>query len=152
MRKAYTLVELLIGLSIVALVFSFSSFSYREFTRRQIIISAARQLEADLRLAQTESLAGKKPAGCNGLLSGYLFARLSQSQYRVSAQCVNSSVVIRDVSLPQGVILNNFSSFTFKTLGDGTTLPQGGTVSIILSIPGISYTDTVVVSASGDIQ
>ena len=58
-QKGYTLIELLVGISIIAIIFGVGFVSYREFSRRQSLTGVTKQLVGDLRLAQQLALTGQ---------------------------------------------------------------------------------------------
>lgn len=157
-NRGYTLIELLIVLFIMAVLLGTAVMSYRDFNRRQVVTSAVRQIRADLRLAQSEALAGRKPAGCDTstrTLNSYSFRRVSASSYAIEATCGNpdQNYSVRSTSLPSGVTMDNFNPnpISFKTIGDGTTLTIGTSILITVHATGTNYTETVTVRASGDI-
>lgn len=155
-NRGYTLIELLIVLFIMAVLLGTAVMSYRDFNRRQVVTSAVRQIRADLRLAQSEALAGRKPAGCDTstrTLNSYSFRRVSASSYAIEATCGNpdQTFPVRVSDLPGGISIDNFNTIFFKTIGDGTFLPAGSSVLITVHATGTNYTETVTVRASGDI-
>lgn len=156
MRKGYTLVELLVVMFVLVTIMGIGVLSYRDFNRRQQVIAAARLLRSDLRLAQTESLAGKKPENCDtatSVLNGYNFRRLSSTSYTVEAVCVNPNrtVTVRTVNLPPNTTMNNFNTIFFKPIGDGTSIPSGSSITITVNGTGTSYTEVITIRSSGDI-
>ena len=66
-NSAYTLIEILVGLTIVGLLFGFGFVSFRDFSRRQTLAGSAKKVQGDLRLTQESALSGKKPSDfdCN---------------------------------------------------------------------------------------
>lgn len=155
-NRGYTLIELLIVLFIMAVLLGTAVMSYRDFNRRQVVTSSARQIRADLRLAQSEALAGRKPAACDSptrTLNSYSFRRTSNNSYAIEATCGNpdQTFPVRTANLGGGVTIDNFNTIFFKTIGDGTFLPTGSSVLITVHATGTSYTETVTVRASGDI-
>lgn len=167
-RSGFTLLELLISISIMALLFTAGYANYRDFQRRQHLESAVTSVRGDLRFAQGLALSGRKPAGCSSL-NGYMFRRRNDSQYRIEAVCNNgqtcngnSDFCFKTVDLPQGVTINNLNgaggnSFYFKVLGRGLSRANGndisGDVTITLNFPdsGVS-SQTVVVTSGGEIK
>src|SRR3990167_10524628 len=85
--RAYTLIELLVGLTIVGLLFGFGFVSFRDFSRRQAIEGAAKKVQGDLRLAQSLALAGKKPNStyCNdpNILDSYSLIIINSQEYDI---------------------------------------------------------------------
>src|SRR3972149_10727847 len=85
----YTLIEILVALTIMVLLFLTGFASYRAFSRRQELVSAVRQVQGDLRQAQENAIASKKPAGCGALdaLDGYRFVVIPANSYEIRWDC-----------------------------------------------------------------
>lgn len=153
--NGYTIIELLIVISIMVLLFSFTFTSYRSYQKRQLLESAVRQVTSDLRLAQEYAISGKKPSPSpcdNAVLQSYSFQRESSTQYRLQAVCGSSQVDVKGpVELPSGVQMS-FSSgdtLSFNVLGRGATPAQ----TITLSLPsGGASTRQIQVKTSGEIN
>lgn len=154
---AYTLIEILVGLTIVGLVFGAGYISFREFARRQALAGVARSLKSDLRLAQEQALAGKKPSGlaCNSpnTLSGYYFDLTSPTAYNIAARCSGGNIVIKQVVLSLGITAAASSNPTvFKVIGQGTEIPTGSQITITLTQAGTGNTGTVTITSTGEIK
>lgn len=155
--KGYTLIEILVVLSIVGIVLGVGYAGFREFSRRQLVASNVKTLKSDVRLATGQALAGKKPAGCLGVLQGYEFSVDENSgSYTIEAVCSESvgDIVVKSVLLPEGLTIGVTSPtpILFKPLGEGTNIPSGGRVEITLTQGSINYSRGVVVEASGNIE
>jgi prepilin-type N-terminal cleavage/methylation domain-containing protein len=145
--KGYTLVELLVGISIVAVIFGVGFISYREFSRRQSLTGITKQLVGDLRLAQQLALTGQKPEVCTKLI-GYTFTATS-SNYKIIASCSGGTVETKTVDISADTTISA-GSVTFKVLGQGTSLTSPLTFTITNSSSGVS--GTVTIGIGGDIQ
>jgi len=149
-KKGYTLIELLVGVSIVAIIFGVGFISYREFSRRQSLTGITKQLIGDLRLAQQLSLTGQKPESevCTTLI-GYIVSRTSSTSYDLIANCSNANYIIKTVDMPLNTTISA-GSVTFKVLGQGTSLssPLTFTITNIQS----NTSGTVTVGIGGDIK
>lgn len=154
-KSGYTLIEILVGMTIIGLIFSIGYASYRDFARRQALEGSARRLEADLRLAQEQALTGKKPSSvaCSGegALNGYDFYVNSATSYMIQANCVGGLVDIKTVQMAEEIILaSSPSRFTFKVLGKGTDLTTPADVTLTQSATGDTY--IINVSSEGEIK
>jgi len=72
----FTLIELLVSLVVISILFGVGYANFRRYAQRQELWRAARQIEGDLRLAQSYALAGKdakKEDGSNLCDSGTYF-------------------------------------------------------------------------------
>src|SRR4030067_2920560 len=88
----YTLIEIMVALSIISIMFGIGYVAYREFSRRQSLSSAIRLIIGDLQLAQTQAITGTKPRDvvCDSpnVLSGYNFEIIEEpDSYKVEAVC-----------------------------------------------------------------
>ena len=151
-KRGYTLIEILVALTILGLIFFYGFASFREFSRRQALLSSARSLVGEIRLTQEFALSGNKPAGCI-VLDGFR-VKFSPAQYGVVAVCEAAELSIgKDgISLADGVTLNaTVPSITFKVLGQGTDIATPD-MTITLTQEGTDNVQTIVVSASGEIN
>lgn len=151
-EHAYTLIEILVSLTIVGLIFGVGYISFREFARRQALVGAARSLRGDLRLAQEQALAGKKPIGCT-VLDGYRFSAASGSVYSIMAGCSNGNFSIGkdSVPFPSGVSMNPVpGNILFKVLGQGTDLASDVEVNLVQEATG--NTLKVTITTGGEIK
>lgn len=154
--KGYTLVELLVGLSIISIVFGVGFAGYRDFSRRQALTGVSKQLKADLRLIQQLALTGQKPNGVScDTLNSYTFSRTSASTYNLVANCVNtlgvvSSPVYKSVNLGSTITFTSTNAlFSFKVLGQGTNLTSP---NVIILTHSSGNTNTMTVGIGGDIK
>lgn len=159
MRKGFTLIEVLVSLTVIGLLFGFGFVSFRDFSRRQQLEGTARSLKGELRLAQSKASAGEKPNNlkCNGLntLSSYSFRIINSTSYKIAANCLGGSVDILDSpkSLPDGIFMSPAAGgVSFKVLGQGTDIVSGGSFVITLSQAGTANTSLVTITAGGEIK
>lgn len=151
--KGYTLVELLVAITISIIVFSVGLAGYREFSRRQALIGVIKEAKADLRLAQQLALTGQKPENvvCTRL-SGYTFSRASATSYQLLVNCTNANYVLKSVNMPTDTTISASptSSVIFKVLGQGTNLTSSLIFTIANTAAGTS--GTITVGIGGDVQ
>lgn len=147
----YTLIEILVAIGIISLIFSFGYAGLREFSQRQVLISAGRSLRNDLRLAQSKAISGEKPTGCS-VLDGYR-VKVSSNTYSILAVCakVEMSVNKDNIEIPEGITAST-KSITFKALGEGTDLPKGSILTITLAQTATGRTLDIVVTSGGEIK
>ena len=80
----FTLIELLVSLVVISVLFGLGYANFRRYAQRQELWRAARQIEGDLRLAQSYALAGKNAEGLCDIGSyfyGYQFRFNGLSSY-----------------------------------------------------------------------
>lgn len=151
----YTLIEILVSLTIVGLIFSFGYVNFRDFSRRQAVSSAIKMIQGDLRLAQGNAITGQKPDACGATktLNSYSLRVVSDGQYVIEANCgVTPAPIVKDVSLPPGITISPIpATLEFKVLGQGTNV---GTTDWTLTIiqAGAGNTATVTVTSGGEIK
>jgi prepilin-type N-terminal cleavage/methylation domain-containing protein len=154
--KGYTLIELLIGLSVIGLIFSFGFVSFREFSRRQSLISAGRTLTGQLRLTQELALSGNKPDDplCNSsILHGYQIKIVTNSNYVIEASCSSGNVQVKTIDLSVDISISTPTPnpILFKVLGQGTNI-DAPDATITLTQIQTGATRDVVISKSGEIK
>lgn len=155
--KGYTFIEVLVGLVIITLIFAFGYAGFREFARRQTIISAVRSLKGELRLAQEQALAGKKPddVNCNApnTLQGYYFRVTSSTSYKIEALCSGGTVDVKEkeVISPLTISTPSPNPILFKVVGQGTNIPSGD-ATITITLPASGQSSDITVSSAGEIQ
>lgn len=172
----YSLLELLVVVSIMGIVFAGGFASYRDYQRRQNLESIVRLVRGDLRLAQEYALAGKKPTDAGNpcltsSLIGYAFDRgggtYGNSSYTIKAVCGNGDYTVKlvdfyaDFPTIQLQPYNPGNVLVFKVLGRGTNCadtPSCSTSAIDLKdttiggpCPGNGCKE-IIVSTEGNIQ
>lgn len=156
-KNAYTLIEILIVISITAILLGFGFAGFRQYSQRQVLFAAAREVRGDLRLLQEKAISGvKEPdviTSCAGkFLDGYRFDIISTTQYRMSAVCSGSVVNIQDKSVKLGfTIAATIDPILFKVLSQGTDI-TGSSSIITLTQTATNKNITITVSAEGSIE
>lgn len=131
MRKTgFTLIEILVGLTITALVFSGGYVSYREFARREALNSLTKALASDLLLAKQRALSGEKPPECtkDDVFDGYRVV-FDQDRYQIVALCGSRTPLVREKILPENVSISG-PTVVYKPLGQGTNLSGDTTITL----------------------
>lgn len=148
-QKGYTLIELIVGITIISIVFTIGYASFREFSRRQALTGITKTIKGDLRLAQQLALTGEKPStGSCTTLEGYTFTPSSDS-YILVANCSNGDITIKTILLKDEIVLTG-SSVQFKVLGQGTDLSSDVTLNLSSSVAGTSA--DIVIGTGGEIR
>lgn len=154
LNRAYTLIEVLVVLSIIGVLFGIGYVSYRDFSRRQELAGVAKNIQGNLRKAQQSALSGVKPEGvyCNSqTLIGYDFYMVSSSEYQIRANCAGGNIVVLDVNLPVSETLSMTDNpILFKVLGNGTNIASSATITVVQTATGDST--QISVGSGGDIQ
>lgn len=158
-KKGFTLIEVLIALTIVAGLFSFGYANFRNFSRRQATVNTAKELESVINLTKELALSGNKPATCldSEPLDGYKISfNATAETYSIFAVCAGTdeSVGRTSVPLPAGTNLSlgqatNF--IIFKTLGQGTSIPDTGNFLVTVSRSDVGNSAVLTVSPAGEV-
>lgn len=155
--KGYTLVEILISITILSLIFVSGYAGFREFSRRQFVNSQARAVVGDLRLIQSRAASGEKPddLDCNlpNRLQGYIFELVNDSGYKLSARCSDKNVLVKEEFFPDGLTIQaTIQPILFKVLSQGTNLGAGLTSTITITETVGGKVRAITVGAGGEIK
>lgn len=115
--NGFSLVELLVSITVLSLIFGLAIASYSRFNRRERIKQAGQTLRTDLRYAQTRAISAQKPdSGCT-TFTGMRFTFVSGG-YTIAHECTEGVVGAGDTkTLPDGVTFSPVpSAFTFLAL------------------------------------
>lgn len=151
----FTIIELVVVVGILAVVAGGVIANYNNFNESQRIRQAALTLKTNLRLAQTNAIAGNKPTApytCAELVS-YVVA-FSPTSYSIQAKCADPESLQGGIvltALPSGITLTTVpltAVIEFNVLDQGTSVPSD--LSITLS--GVVKSYTILVTPNGTIS
>jgi len=148
-QLGFTLIELMVSVTILLLMFGGGMASYIHFNDNQKVIVTGQQIQLMLRTAQKKARVGDKPAGCS-ILQGYQLSAstVANAVVQLYAVCGAGVLIASDsYTMPSGVTLQQAMSIIFKVLTGGTNQP--GTV-VLVGPTGTTYTFTV--GSGGDIS
>lgn len=155
-RKGYTLIEVLVAITIIGIIFGLGLLNFRDFSRRQSLSSFARRVKGDLSLARENAVSGEKPLDdfCNppNTLNGYDFRVVSDNNYVLEAVCSGGNVEIKSVVLPDGLSISAPAEnpIIFKVLSAGTNLSAEAVITLNQQSTG--KTLNVYVTQSGEVK
>jgi Tfp pilus assembly protein FimT len=152
----FTVVELLIILSLIALLFSLGVSQYNRFNRSQALAKAKGELVSNLRLAQSKAMAAEKPSGCGeNELEGHRLEFINNHSYKLVAvcNCGNDCPEVKpSVSFPSSVIKQSGpDGIFFKVLNRGVEFIDSQP-PLVLSLVGSSETQTINLTTAGEIK
>lgn len=153
-RSGFTLIEVLVAITIMMLMTGGGIAAFITFNDRQSVQGAARQLQTILRTAQVKARVGEKPAGCTKLTGYRVQTTANTNQVVLSAVCVSGAgapqVITHTVSqLQNGSVAEDTSAITFANLYGGVT----GATTIILKKSNVAtYRYSFSVTEGGEIS
>jgi len=126
MQSGYSLIEVLVAVTIIGILTGSSLVGYNRFQGRQGLKSAGEQLVSDLRLTQQKALSGEKAAGwCQGAdesLTGWRLIFTSAAEYDIKGVCSNAATTIfKSITLPNSVTKSSGDSSVDFAAINGTT-------------------------------
>lgn len=149
MRHGFTIIELLVAMSITLLLAGGIIASFNTFNDNQRVQQGAITLKSNLRFAQNKAISGDKPQGC-GTLNGYTVT-FAATSYTMQAVC--SGVLTGDISLfslPVGIAFSPAPSpITFDVLTGRSNVTTTITLSGLYKSFSISVSPDGSVSTSG---
>lgn len=159
--QGFTLIELIVAISILAILSIVGLASFVTFSRSQVLNAATSDVFTMLQVARSRAASQVKPSPqCNDkVLEGYsVTLNIATGSYELDAECSgNTTVIQQEKTLPVTVIFDPSSktSFFFHPVTAGVTIAENttGYGSIILSASsvGIASTKTITVYTDGRI-
>jgi len=144
--NGFSLIELMISITILMLIVGGGLASYITFNEKQQLSGAAKELQTYFRSAQSRARSGDVPPAC-GTLSGYNVQMFQDdSTVTTRAVCSSGNIITSEHSLTGGVTPSTNIDVTFNVLKGGVT----GAQNITLSLGSRSYTFKV--TAGGEIN
>lgn len=149
----FTLVELLVAITIMSLLMTFGIASYNNFARSQTLRNAALELKTNLRFAQNQALAGVKDSSCgtNELVGWYMHFTVSSSSYNLNIKCQDTTAYVRQTyHLSSGITVKSISAgrdVLFKPLV-GVIFTDNANANVPTPLPGVSSVDIDLSSGS----
>lgn len=150
--KGYTLIEVLVVITILGILFSIGYANYRDFGRRQALVGSVKQLEGDIRMVQQNALSGIKPQDtiCDtNTLTNYQIEMdcndPDDCKYTINANCSDHTVLVQTKTLSGVSISSTQNPIIFELLGRGAS---EAVITLTQEVTG--KTSTIIVGTGGN--
>lgn len=156
-REGFTLIEILVVISIAGLLVTMGIASYMEFNRRQILDQASKTILNDLRYIQSRASVGDKgPTDtCSSPLTGWYFEVVDSNHYELYGNC-GSDFSLKSTALPTNLSFVSPVAGTkilFKPLGLGVDLGVNPSMTITIQYStDTSKQKSIILTTSGTIN
>lgn len=155
MRRGFTLIEILVAISLLVILGGAGLVGYRQAARRQAVDGAAEKVVGALRQAQANAASGVKDTVACGSrqLTGWRVTFAANS-YTIEGVCGAVTFGSKSEGYSREVVgigvtpLPSANPMLFKVLNQGTNIP----VSTNVTVAGYGLTKVITVTASGDIK
>lgn len=119
-HQGFTLIELMIVITLMTLLFGGGVASYRRLERRQSLNNVCNKIKEMALTAQKRARVGDRPTGCTRLNSYRVrLSSASPANVRLEAICSNTTLTIEDYPVHARFALTTFGTMTFKVLQGG---------------------------------
>lgn len=151
----FTLIELMIAISIGSLVLTLGTARYMDFNKTQTIKEVGLTVKNNLRQIQTKATTGVKPASaaCTSSVSldGYQIT-ISNTSITSTAVCNGSTSgnPVTTYNLPAGLFFDSSGSTIFNVLGKGVSVAKQILIKNSSTSPSKWY--ALYIRASGEIK
>ncbi len=147
--RGFTLLELLVVVSILVMIFGVAIASFNSFNRRSRLQQAALNFKSALRFAQTRAISAEKPSGGCTTFVGMRVAFPGAGSYTIDHECTEGTVgTVETTTLPSGITFVSIpTAFTFQTLPRLTTLVSDQTIRMTNTVE----TYAIRIATNGDI-
>jgi len=139
-QVGFTLIELIVAISIMMLLLGSGVVTYLRFNDRQGLLAGVNELKSVLRTAQTRARLGDRPEGCDRLLYYEVRLPVQSSTVSLIAECENGPYTRSEVVLSAQTRAVSLIETQFKVLHGGVINP--GTITLE-SPQGLSYSFAV---------
>ena len=150
---AFSLVELLVVVSISSIFLSFGFSAYRNTQERQLLHNAAKKVQTILRTVQKKAEVGDKD--CQGVFRYYqVIITPNTNQITTQAICQNTQGPIQTYSI-NNITFTNGCTLHFQPLQEGLVITNPQTTSFNLTLQldlNTQMTTTITIAQPGTIK
>lgn len=112
-QKGFTLIELMVVLSVTAVLGTLGIAGFVIYNQIQVLQSATSDVVTVLNLAKSRAQSQIKPSGCTGELSGYNVVITTPRTYTLYVRCSSDVKIGQDKLLPESLSFELSKSFFF---------------------------------------
>ncbi|MBP9669993.1 prepilin-type N-terminal cleavage/methylation domain-containing protein [Candidatus Woesebacteria bacterium] len=148
-QSGFTLIELMIAVTIITIMVSFGFSAYGKARERQVGVSAGEQIITLLQSNLTQALVGNKD--CQGKYLSQELVITPPGTFSSTSQCEGDDGITMTTIIPD-IVLANSATLNFNPLTKGINLQNGATELLLnyTTPSGISY--QIKVNNSGTIE
>lgn len=150
MKKAFTLIEILVAVTIMMIMLGVGAVAYRKVARRQVLDQTLAGVVQTLAQAQANALSGKKINCAVQTLAGWQ-VRFSVGSYALEEACQTTNYAVKTIIYPAKIngTLPSPNPILFRVLSRGTNVPAATTITLTDSQ---NQAKSVTVSNTGEIK
>lgn len=153
LESGFSLIELLVVFLIVSMISALGFASYKSYSDRQALTSAAQDLKLFIDNTKFNALSSVKPSNCASAdsLIGYKFSLLQASNtYTMSSLCGGNEYVIqtKKLQLPVSIL----QSSTCSVIQFASLNGQTSTANCLINISAYGKTATLTVDPIGNVS
>ena len=131
-KCGFTMIELMITVTIMMLMLGGGIAAYIRFNDRQTLQGASKQLETQMRSAQKKARVGDIPDGCDRLVDYRVSMVNGENDIYTDATCTNQTIRVATTTLNSSITVNADFMVAFKVLHGGVEYITGdGNVYLI---------------------
>ena len=146
--RGYSLIEIIVVITIGAVLSSIGLFGINNLNRRQVVVQNAKTIVSEIRKTKSLADAQQKPTGCD-TLNGYSLTIVDENTIKISAVCENGLYLYQERTT--GAVLGNLNSVYFPVLQQPAEFDSGDETGRI-TVAQNEQTITINISYTGAID
>jgi len=127
-RKGFTLVELMVVVSITAVLGALGLAGFANYNKTQTLQASSSEVAGMLNLAKSRAQSQIKPSECSGDLESYVVKIVTPNKYSLFFHCTDNEIEMQAKTLPPSLGFESDVNLTFPVLIGG--VKQAGQITI----------------------